>query len=255
MIDYKKGWYNTLLLIVLYVLSTSTFFFGFISDETLRFWLILALRLSFIVFLVVLMFQYKIKRPLFTKGKKSDLFLLPLLLITITNLFVVIVTKAPVTDLNQVLVTKGLGVALLAVLAEELVFRVVLIDQLLKKNTPLVTIVISALIFGSIHLANITSLASILPNLVQVAYTTCLGLGAGLLYVFTKNFVWPFLFHLLFNILNGVIIPSAFAINIDYVYYLVNGSIAVLIGIYGILIYIYLAKKEAINNVTKDLDF
>ncbi len=255
MIENKKGWYNTLLLIVLYILSTSTFFFGFISDETLRFLLNLALRLSFIVFLVVLMFQDKIQRPLFTKGKKSDLLLLPLLLITVSNLFVVIVTKSPVTDFDQVLVTKGLGVALLAVLAEELVFRVVLINQLLKKNTPIMAIVISALIFGSIHLAGITSITSILPNLVQVAYTTFLGLGAGLLYVFTKNFVWPFLFHLLFNVLNGVIIPSAFAINIDYVYYLVNGSIAVLIGIYGILIYLYLAKKEAIKNVTNDLDF
>ncbi len=130
---------------------------------------------------------------------------------------------------------------ILVVINEEFLFRNILITGL-KKFSPLAKIFISAAIFGLVHITHF--LSSFNPiDLLVVVYTFGLGLVLGIFYVYVRCIYACIGFHLLFNVLNDAIFARFAVVNNWMIYYIVNISIGVLIGVYLLLTYILFFRR------------
>lgn len=106
---------------------------------------------------------------------------------------------------------------------EEFVFRGVILAGLLKKYSVKKSIVISALLFGIIHL-----------NGIQVINAFFLGIFIGYIYVKTKSIYLCMYFHILFNALEFIFI---------YLPKIHNLFVTILFAIIGFIFIIYGIKK------------
>lgn len=91
---------------------------------------------------------------------------------------------------------------LLAPIVEELVFRYAgfgILKRIFKRPIPWLQIVLSALIFGSIHLT--------IGEYMPLMYYSGLGLVLGFMYYKSENIIPPILVHLLFN---GFVVVTMF---------------------------------------------
>ena len=93
------------------------------------------------------------------------------------------------------------------------------------------------------HLLNITSLGSIPTCIVQSLYTFGLGLFLSIIYLFTKNIIYPIVFHFLFNFINDILITNIFVLNWDLPFFVINIIIAILTGLYALYIYFTFLKE------------
>ncbi len=246
---------SIVLLIILYLLSTTNFFIQFISNELVGYLLMLTLRLIFIIFAIFYIKPNGLPQPFFQKLHVSELLLLPLILVAFSNLFVVLITHSPLNEpINGIAIWQGTIFDLFVVFAEELVFRAVLLVYLLKKYKPLVAIIVSSIIFGFVHLVNISSLASIFPVLVQCIYSVGIGLVCGLIYYVSKNFALPLFFHYCFNFFNGNLIPTVYKLPQTPLFYIINGVIALVAIAYGSGLFVYFNKKGENDYATKNMD-
>jgi membrane protease YdiL (CAAX protease family) len=82
---------------------------------------------------------------------------------------------------------------------EEIAFRGVILNLLLRKFSNLTSIILNGILFGLIHFFNILSGYSLYDVLNQVFYTSCLGVALAYIYVKTKSLLPCMLFHYLFN--------------------------------------------------------
>lgn len=80
-----------------------------------------------------------------------------------------------------------------APLIEEILFRGIVFRSLRKISPAWVSILISAVLFGAYHL-----------NIVQVVYTTLMGIVTGIIYEKKKNLIFPIMAHFANNFLAAV---------------------------------------------------
>lgn len=81
-------------------------------------------------------------------------------------------------------ITSIISITLIAPIAEEFIFRGFILDGLLRKYKVIPSIIISALIFGIIHV-----------NPWQMAYGTVMGLLLGFIYYKTRSMIYVILWH------------------------------------------------------------
>ncbi len=240
----KKQLYSLSLLICVFVLFTSIPFDLFLTNESIVYFLHIILKVCFFVFAIFYIKKENYRHCLAEKLQLKHLILLPFLLICFSNLFVCLIDNATLKELNALELFKDLIFFLLVSITEELVFRYVLFNELKLKNSIFKAMLISSLIFGGLHLLNITSIASVPTCLIQALYTFGLGMLLSLIYVYTKNLIVTISFHFLFNFFNDTLASSLFEIDFDANFYIINVSFAIVFIIYGILIYIFKIKKE-----------
>lgn len=82
---------------------------------------------------------------------------------------------------------------------EEIFFRGVIFGYLKKNYNIVLAIILQALIFGILH-----------GNIVQGIYAFLLGVILALIYYYTNSLYSSIVFHLVFNLLGGVIIPMLY---------------------------------------------
>ena len=168
------------------------------------------------------------------------LYYVPLLLILTVNLWHGV--KWNMTLLETVLyILTMFGVGVL----EEIIFRGLLFNALLKDNVK-TAIIVSSLTFGMGHIINLIngSGAELVPNLLQVVYASAAGFMFVMIYYRTKSLLVCIATHGLFNAL------SAFAneINSTLQSQIVSCVLLVLIsGGYAIYIALQIRKDYAIN--------
>ena len=97
------------------------------------------------------------------------------------------------------------------------------------------------------HLLNINSLASIPTCLIQALYTFGIGLVLSIVYLFSRNIIYPIILHFLFNFLNDTLVTSLFNIEWNLVFFIVNIGVGILIGLYSLFIY----KRYLIEEVSE----
>lgn len=240
----KKRFYSVSLLICVFVLFTSIPFNLFITNQNLIYILQVILKILFLIFAFFYLkkenYNYSFKEKLHLK----HLILLPFILVCFSNLFVCLISNSKVTEINMLEFVKDIGFYLLVAISEELVFRYALFNELKAKYSNFLAMLISSLVFGGLHLLNITSFASIPTCLIQALYTFGLGMLLSLIYVYTQNILMTISAHFLFNLINDSLAASLFEINWDFKFYLINILFAIVFAIYGILIYIFKIKKE-----------
>ena len=83
---------------------------------------------------------------------------------------------------------------LLVPLAEEILFRGLILGTFIKKYPVIVSIIISALIFGICHGISI-----------HIGYAFMAGIIIGCVYCFTNNLFYSYLIHLIFNFFGGTL--------------------------------------------------
>ena len=136
---------------------------------------------------------------------------------------------------------------LFGVIVEEFLFRLFIQSSLVYASS-LKRILASAGIFALFHLINIVNVSSVdaLANVaVQVVYSFGLGLLLALIAEYTYSIPTCIVFHLLFNVLNLVLVVNVFGLAIPIlIYYLTAVGVGLVVGIYAILIYIFILNRN-----------
>lgn len=100
-----------------------------------------------------------------------------------------------------------MSIVILGPLAEELLFRGVVINEFRLSTNKRKAIVISAILFGIFHM-----------DLIQMTYTILMGLFLGYIYIRYKSFVMAVGFHILNNFLETL--PPSLEVNENVAFYL-----------------------------------
>ena len=243
--NVKKRWYLIFYIICLIIFLSNIPFSLFINNKILLF--ILSIIFEMIA-IIVLLFQMK-KEKLFHEqtpiNYKKILQFLPTFLICFSNFLVVYFSKSNnVLNVNLLNLFFKIVITLFNVFLEEILFRYILLHEFEERSGTFKSIFYSSLIFGAMHLLNISSLASIPGCLFQTLYTFGLGVVLGFIYIFSKNIVFPIVLHLLFNIFNDVIVSTFFIIEWNYIFFVVNISISLIMFLYLIFLYKFLTREK-----------
>lgn len=244
----KNRYYSIMFLICIFLLSTSVagFISLFIKNIIIIYFLEITFRTLFIIYAFYYIKKNELTKPNFGHLNNKLLLLLPFWIICFSNFAVAFYNNCPINnDISIITLIKEFILCLLISFSEELIFRVVLLDEI-KNNVSnkILSMLYSSLIFGGIHLLNISSLSTILPCLVQSVYATVIGLISSLIYTYSKNFYLPFIFHFSFNFFNDSLVSILYNISWDLSFYIINIIIGIIILLYGFLIALYLNKKE-----------
>ena len=245
----KKSKLIDFLIIILVYIGLSCFPFGLIiKDESLS-WLILTLQivvqaglLTFIILFTI--FKTELNYKFGKINIVNTLLLLPTLIVCFTNLInlrAADVSYGVVADVNLFL---NILLTIFIVVNEEIIFRLLFINNLEIKNKVLV-ILLTAGVFGICHITHfLTSFDPV--DLLVIVYTFLLGLLLGFAYLFTKCIYPCIVIHLLFNIFNSVLFPH---FSLDWTYILITAIIVVIVAVYVILLFIIKMHKEKIQEV------
>lgn len=242
----KKRWYSVFFLICVCLFLTSIPFNLLIKNELINF----IINSSLKIIAIILFFYYckkdNLEKPKLNKPNKYHLLIIPFFLITFSNYIVVLISKTePNSNINTTTLLMGASTSLLTAILEELLFRNILLEEFIRQNfTKFKSLLYSSLIFGSIHLLNISSLSSIPYCIIQSIYTTGIGLIFGLVYIKTHNITYPIIIHFLFNYINDIFITHIYNLTWDLTFFIVNISIGIVVALYSLFIYKIKFKGE-----------
>ena len=251
----RKYIYDLLLLITLYLLISTNFYDAYIMFEWLLYGVKFTLHFGYLVLAFIFMRKNMLDRPKFKKLNRHALLFIPFILVTISNFIFALFTRNLIVQEVDFLYLLVDGVLLnsLIVVAEELLFRALLLMFFLREKSPFKSILYSSLIFGAVHLVNISSVATILPAFVQVVYTFFLGLLVATAYYFTENFIIPFLIHFAFNFFNDKLFSALFRYEATWLFYTINSLVIILSLAYGVWVYYYLMRKKGAEDVSNTM--
>ena len=248
----KRRLYSIVYLICLILLVNSLPFGLFIKNEVVLFVVNIVIKIGSIIYILYYLKKEELNNLQIDNPKVSYIKLLPLILLCYSNFIVVLFQNSePHTNISILNIVSGFFISIGVAIIEELLFRGQVLEEFLKSKGKLLSIVYSSLIFGSIHLLNISSLSSIPMVLVQVCYTFFLGLVLSLIYTATKNILFPIMFHFLFNFINDILIVELFNIKWDLTFFVVNIMIGIVLLLYVV---IFLRSKGDEENVSEIMD-
>lgn len=129
---------------------------------------------------------------------------------------------------------------------EEIIFRGVVISYLMKffKNSKSIIwiLIVSALIFGIVHLFNVFAGAPLDTTLFQFFYTFAVGIILGAVYLRTGNLWAPIIIHSIVDIIAFIssttssigVLQAGLVLDITNIIFLIGSIIAIILGIYYI---------------------
>jgi membrane protease YdiL (CAAX protease family) len=233
----KKRLYSILFLISLILLFQSIPFSLFITEKIVLFIINIIIKIGSIIYFFYYLKKEKLNPLKREKIKFSSVKLIPLLLLCFSNIFVVIIAQSNLKEnINIFEIITGFFIAIGVGIIEELLFRSQLLQEFLNNKNKLTSLLYSSLIFGSVHLLNISSFSSIPNVLVQVVYTFFLGLILGIIYIHSENIILPIIFHILFNFINDTLVSNLFYYKWDLTFFIVNILVALLVSLYIFII-------------------
>lgn len=133
---------------------------------------------------------------------------------------------------------------------EEIIFRGIILTYLLnllfhKKNGLLLAIIVSSIIFGIVHFFNLLAGASLTDTLLQVGYSTLVGMMWAVIYLRTKNLWIVMILHATFNFFGQVMFYLGSVVGRYDVYtILITVVLAVITAYFSYKVYLDLDKKS-----------
>lgn len=236
----NRTWLDIIIIILVCLISGTTSYKPYV-DETFYAIYYVILRILFLVFIFVY-YKYRLEA---IKFSLKDLYILPFFVAPFSNLFVGLFSGLETNSINATEALLQIVFILFTAICEEITFRMILIPKLEEKQKPFLVILYSSLIFGAVHLININSTSDIVPVLLQVLYSFGLGILLGMMYLKTKNLFYCILLHFAFNYFNSYFSVSLFQLEYNAIYFIVNISVAVIIGLYGLFYYLKVVKDNA----------
>lgn len=163
---------------------------------------------------------------------KNLLYFIPMIIIASVNLWTGININ---NSLSQIIL---ITICMICVgFFEELIFRSFLMKAIMNKNE-ILSVVISGILFGVIHLLNIFTGADILSTIIQVFYATAFGLMCSVFFYKTNNIIPCIVCHSLSNVFD-TFLPIDLSIKMQYL-----GCISIIIISNFYTIYLLKNKKN-----------
>ena len=208
----------------------------------------ISLRFVLLIYYCYTLWRNRINIFKFANYKRALLFA-PFIMVCFSNII-----AAAIAGLNfQVGAIDPLYISLIiiyhlfGVIIEELLFRLFIQSSLVYASS-LKRILASAGIFALFHLINIVNVSNVnalVTVLIQIVYSFGLGLLLAMIAEYTYSIPTCIVFHFAFNIINMVLIENVFYLSIPVLtYYLTAVGIGLVVGIYAILIYIFVLKRN-----------
>lgn len=231
----KNRLFDFLIIVLLYIALSCFPFSLIIKDEGLS-WLILTLEIVVqVVLLVFILLFTTFKSDLNYKNKKisiiNSLLLIPTLVVCFSNLVNLKIANEPIQIVVNLDLFLHILLMVLIVINEEIIFRLLFINNLEFKNKFLV-VLLSAGVFGICHISHF--LSSFNPaDLLIIVYTFLLGLLLGFAYLFSNSIYPCVVIHLLFNLLNNILFPY---FSLNWTYILISALFAIITAVYVIVV-------------------
>ena len=231
-------------ILTILLIGVATFPVNYLVHDLFWYYFIEAL-LMLAVLLFILFFE--VRHPETNPPKKrfnlsNLLWLLPSVLVAFSNFFYALILKEPINSTFGLYSIPHVAFIVLNVIVEEFVFRKHLLGNLTHPK-PIVRIVISAAIFALCHLTLFFSTFNP-ASLIVVAYSFGLGMILGLIYYYTNSLIACIGLHLMFNLFNDFLFEHLYGVNNVLWYYLINLFVAVIIGVYLLLVYLLKLRKN-----------
>ena len=237
---------DTALLTIL-LIGVSTFPVNLLVHDL--FWCYFIEALLMLAVLIFILF-YETRHPEINPPKQrfvlfNFLLLLPSVLVAFSNFFYALIMREPIVDPKYWFELSDIPCVcfiILNVIVEEYVFRKHLLGNLTHPKK-IIRILISAGIFAVCHLTKFFSTFN--PyDLISVAYSFGLGMVLGLIYCYTHSFIACIGLHLMFNLFNDFFFGHLFPVNSVLWFILINLFLAIIVGVYLTLIYIFKLRKS-----------
>ncbi|MCQ2771991.1 MAG: CPBP family intramembrane metalloprotease [Bacilli bacterium] len=173
--------------------------------------------------------------------KKSLLFI-PTLLLCCSNFVFLAINKGPIDSKPDYLnLINGAVSCAATALCEELIFRVMASDVAKTKFNKILTLVITAGIFGAVHF-----IARVFGDpfgaTIQAGYSLFLGLVVGFTYLYGGSLISAVLIHFLFNFINDSLFAVIHAGDWNGTFYIVNLCVGLLVAIYLFILFVFFKK-------------
>jgi len=244
----KNDYYSVAILICLLLIFSSNFYTLFIKVDSINNIICISLKLIFILVALRYIIKNNLEKPKFNRLKVKSLLFIPFILIAFSNIITAyFMDSNKLTNIDKFDIILSLFISILTAFTEELVFRGVLVGEVRKDTSKTKTILYSSMIFGGVHLLNISSLASIPMTLAQAFYTFFFGLFLTFSYYYSENLIIPFILHFLFNFINGDIAGLFFNLEINLLYFVCNIFVGLIAFIYLLFLYKLFDKEEKLN--------
>ncbi len=143
-------------------------------------------------------------------------------------------------DLLWLFLLKCLGIALL----EESFFRALLIPLLREKGGDLFAVLLSAALFGAMHLLNLIS-GNVGAVLLQVGYTFLLGCMFAVMLLYTGNIWLCILVHFLFDIGGTIVTDLGRGPFQDTLFWILTAVAGALCAVHIVVTFVRLRKKNS----------
>ncbi len=173
------------------------------------------------------------------------LLLLPAALVAFSNFFYALILGEPLVMSFGWYSIPHFAFIVLNVIVEEYIFRKHLLGNLTHPKK-IIRILISAGIFALCHLTIFFSTFNPF-DLIVVAYAFGLGMVLGLIYCYAHSFIACIGLHLMFNLFNDFLFEHLYNVNNVIWYYLINVIVAILVGVYLLLVYLLELRKSPAN--------
>lgn len=217
------------------------------TDELTRLLIRIGLRALLLGYDIYVIWRNRINIFKFANYRNVGLFL-PFVLICFSNIIAASIAGLNFTvSVNSVMLPLIIIYYLLGVILEEFLFRF-FIQNSLNNVSSVKRIFGSAAIFALFHLINVVNISQVsqlISVLIQVVYAFGLGLLLALIYEYTYSLPACIIFHFLFNFFNTIMVENIFHLAIpEAYYYLTAVVIGVIVGIYALLIYLFVLKRN-----------
>lgn len=151
--------------------------------------------LPFMILLAVLVLYHGIKNKkeltLYSERKPSYVFS-ALLFIPVVGFGLYSIVRGFSPDLVFLILI--IDTALIGI-AEEVMYRGILLGAMAKKMNPLIAILLSSILFCTLHLLNVIGGLSVSELIGQLGSTFVMGVFLGAMYLDTRNILFPIIFH------------------------------------------------------------
>lgn len=241
--EKKKSLIDIAIVSILYLAIVTFPIDHWIKDTKVYYGTMVAILALYVAFLFI---YYLLHRYMVPKRQKLNvgylLILLPTFFATISNLFYAwfigekMVVYFPSWSVEQVLFL------VLTALIEEIIFRNLILSNLKDKGA-VKAILYSSGLFALFHLSHYFATFDAM-ELLKVAYTFGIGVVLGAIYYYSNLLSVAILFHIAFNVVNDFLFTSLYNVNHEFAYYFTNGLVALIVGVYLILIYLFVLKKK-----------
>lgn len=235
--EKKRKWYSIFYLICIVLFLSSIPFSMLINNSKISYLLSLLFKIIALVYSIYYIKKDGLDKPLIEKPKIKNLILIPLIILCFSNIIFAFITNINFNEnINYYVIINLVIETVFIAINEEILFRGLLFNEFKKSQNIFFAVLFQGLIFGATHLLNITSLSVIPTILVQMLYTTFLGIILGIIYQKTNNIIFPIIYHFLFNVINNILASNLFNLEWNFYFFLINILVGIITLIYTIFI-------------------